>query len=412
MPDNSLRINRLFSLYLNDDIQHHEFLELIDLLQLDDKEQFLSNDLKLLWNTPQAVSYILPDEVWDKKMQFLIDELKPEENYAAPVVKFTRFKLKWAAAISGILLCTLAYIFLIKSPVAPKQDITAKGPTKSEISDVLPGGNKALLVLADGTTLTLDSADEGSLAKQGNTNLIKLSNGELAYSASGTSTGEILYNTVSTPRGGQYKITLSDGTKVWLNAASSIRFPAIFSGDKREVEVKGEVYFEVASHIGADTKNKIPFLVKILNDRGDAGIVEVLGTHFNINAYGDEPSVKTTLLEGSVKVSKGKNTVYLIPGLQSSMNESGQFDLVKNINVEEVVSWKNGKFQFINANLEVVMRQLERWYDVKVQYEGPVPAQRFGGEVPRNSNLSEVLKILEYSGVKFKIREKTILVGS
>jgi len=268
----------------------------------------------------------------------------------------------------------------------------------SEIKqDIPPGGNKAVLTLSDGSTIILDSAANGNLANQGNSSVNKLGN-QIFYKTEGKST-EVLYNTISTPRGGKYQLALTDGTKVWLNAASSIRFPVTFVGKERKVEITGEAYFEVA-------KNKsMPFRVSV-NDMN----IEVLGTHFNISAYADERIVKTTLIEGSVKVTKGDALAILLPGEQARLSQQGQLTIDKDINIEEVVAWNNGLFLFDHNNIQEIMQQISKWYDVDVVFQGEPTHLTFSGVVSRNSNISQVLKIMEQAGVRFAIEGKKITV--
>lgn len=271
--------------------------------------------------------------------------------------------------------------------------------------DIKPGGNKAVLTLSNGETITLDDAKNGLLAKQGNIEINKTADGELTYHPGKVSGESLQYNTVSTPRGGQYQLVLPDGTKVWLNAASSITFPTSFPGASREVEIKGEVYLEVA-------KNKLkPFRVKSAGQ-----VVEVLGTHFNVNAYTDEESTKTTLLEGSVKVSlshsgdSDKRSVLLSPGYQA------QFKLgriaINEVDTEAAVAWKDGYFNFNREDIQSVMRQVSRWYDVEVVYQGNVPADEFVGRIPRSSNVSGILRILKLSKVDCRLQGKKIIINN
>jgi ferric-dicitrate binding protein FerR (iron transport regulator) len=262
-------------------------------------------------------------------------------------------------------------------------------------NDLTPGGNKAVLTLANGAQIILDSATNGALTQQGNTKIIKLDNGQLSYnsvngSSSSPKTGEILYNTVSTPRGGQYQVVLADGSKVWLNAASSLRFPTSFTGNAREVTLTGEGYFEVTHD---DAK---PF--KVLANGVE---IKVLGTHFNINAYKDEPTIKTTLLEGSVKVGIGAASKTIRPGEQAQIeshdNSLNPKIMVQPVDVDATVAWKNGRFIFHGNNILSVMRQLARWYDVEVSYEGNVTDEEFVGVINRSryENISEILDMLE-----------------
>ena len=318
-----------------------------------------------------------------------------------------------AACVIGLLAFS-TFLWIKNNPKQPLAE--TKINSNIQKNDVDPGGDKAVLTLADGSSIVLDSAQNGALAQQGNTKVIKI-NGKLNYNASGKATDEILYNTIATPRGGQYQVELSDGTKVWLNAASSIRFPAVFAANERVVEVSGEVYFEVAhldlsiNNIDAKkAKTKVPFIVKIKTPSGNVGQVEVLGTHFNINAYDDESILKTTLLEGSVKfVKDGANTM-LKPGQQSQLLKSGQLNVADAVDVDKVVAWKNGFFDFDGSDFETIARQLSRWYDVEVVYNRKID-DLFHAEIPRNTKLSDVIKALELTGkVRFEIDGKKIIV--
>ncbi len=271
--------------------------------------------------------------------------------------------------------------------------------SKTFSNDVNAGSTKATLTLANGSKVVLDDVKNGALSNQGNTKVTK-TNGKLAYNPINTGLTDNVYNTVSTPRGGHYQVVLPDGSQVWLNAASSIRFPTAFTGKERTVEITGEVYFEVA-------KDKtLPFVVKLNNSE-----VRVFGTHFNVMAYDDEPAVETTLLEGSVQFSSGSSSYMLKPGEQSELNKSGQVMVTADVDVDNVVAWKNNLFNFQNADIESIMRQLSRWYDVDVVYNKTVN-DRFFAEIPSTSKLSEVLKALELTGkVDFDIQGRKIIVN-
>ena len=288
-------------------------------------------------------------------------------------------------------------------------------------NDVAPGGNKAILTLANGKQIILDSAANGTISQQGNTKVIKLNDGQLAYQSAtgnGQQAMETSYNTITTPKGGQYQIVLADGSKVWLNAASSLRYPTSFSKD-RNVALTGEGYFEVIHNA---TK---PFTVSV-----NRISVEDLGTHFNINAYSDEQIIKTTLLEGSVRVTlrqaQGDKGVVIKPGQQAILpfdraqgklaprNERDRQDdkeiKIVNADVEEAVAWKNGFFQFKNASIETIMKQVARWYDVEVIFESRLN-QELNGTIPRNMSVSNMFKIFELTGkVHFKIEGKKVTV--
>lgn len=299
-----------------------------------------------------------------------------------------------AAAASIILCLGTAYYFYQKTDVTPSVSYAK--------NNILPGGNKAYLTLADGKRITLTNAKNGTLAQQPGVNITKTSDGELIYSINDLKP-EIEaaknYNTIETPVGGQYQVVLPDGTKVWLNAASSLKFPPTFARlVNRKVDLRGEAYFEVA-------KNKQqPFIVKTVEQE-----VEVLGTHFNINTYKDEQGVKTTLLEGSVKIHNDVESKILKPGEQSTL--TNQRFMVKTIDVEEAIAWKKGYFYFNNENIESIMRKLSRWYNVEVQYEGKIPNEGFYGTVSQTKNISQVLSILEKTkGVHFRIEGRRITV--
>lgn len=317
-------------------------------------------------------------------------------------------KWKIPAVAATILLLLSAGLYFAGFLKSEKQELVKTLPLKPDSgNDVAPGGNKAMLTLADGTNVILDSANNGLISHQGNTRVQKLSNGLLVYTINGkqvTEKEEAFYNTISTPRGGQYQVTLADGTKVWLNAASSIRFPVVFTGSERKVVITGEAYFEVA-------KNKdMPFRVNANNAE-----IEVLGTHFNINAYEDEPSLKTTLLEGSVKVSVSPSATdqiskYLVPGQQAGILKSGKISVINNADIEETMAWKNGRFQFESSDLKTILRQIARWYDVDIEYRGNVNLH-FTGQLTRNEYVSKVFEKLELTGeVHFKIEGKKIIV--
>jgi ferric-dicitrate binding protein FerR (iron transport regulator) len=323
----------------------------------------------------------------------------------ARIIKFPTWKKIASAAAVFILIFSGAYLLFFNNM---EIGIVKNETNKPLQNDIAPGGNKAVLTLTDGSVIILDDAQNGTISQQGNTKILKLDEGQLAYKVSGKS-DEILYNTISTPRGGQYQMTLSDGTKVWLNSVSSIRFPAAFVGKERKVELTGEGYFEVAKNAS------MPFKVDIAGKSE----VEVLGTHFNINAYSDEATINTTLLEGKVKVKVSTtdsrlptpDSRLLSPGQQAQLTSSGQILVNKSPDLDEVMAWKNGKFEFGEAmDINAVMRQLMRWYDMDVEYKGKVTGH-IGGSIGRDVNVSQVLKMLEMTGaVKFKIEGKKVVV--
>jgi ferric-dicitrate binding protein FerR (iron transport regulator) len=305
----------------------------------------------------------------------------------------------WRYAAAAVLILGLGTAIYLLTPSHKQEQRLAAG-FKPAV-DIAPGRNRATLTLADGTAISLDDAAIGSVARQGNSSIVKLSSGKLVYDLKGAAGTKAQLNTMSTPKGGQYQLTLQDGTKVWLNAASSITYPAVFVDRVRRVQVKGEAYFEVA-------KNKTkPFIV----DVDGQSSVEVLGTSFNINAYSDEGGTKTTLLEGSVRVlGPGGNPVILQPGQQAVVEGGTGVSMRAGVDTEEVMAWKDGYFQFNGTSLSSVLRQLARWYDVDIDYGTHLPARTFVGEIPRDATLSQVLNVLEKTGVHFRIQGRNIVV--
>ena len=315
---------------------------------------------------------------------------------STPVRSINRYLRTWWAA-AAILILISAGIFTLFNKTSKDQPIAGKQAPASEI--ITPGGNKAVLTLADGTTIILDSAANGTLSQQGNSKVIKKENGQLAYQSSNAAQAAIQYNTVTTIRGGQYQLILSDGSKVWLNAASSLRFPASFAGKERSVELTGEGYFEVARNPA------MPFKVKI---NGESE-VSVLGTAFNINAYPDERTMNTTLIEGSVNFTAvNGESVKLKPGQQAQSGSA--VSVINNVDIDEITAWKSGWFNFDRADIASIMRQVSRWYDVEVVFQGQPSKKTFSGIVSRSHQISEVLKIMEKAGVRFRIDGRKITV--
>jgi len=312
-----------------------------------------------------------------------------------PVIGLRRIG-RWVGAAAAVVLLALAGIYLLR----PRQRPTIARVDKVYRNDVAPGKDGAVLRLADGSQIVLDSAGNGEISRQGGTTVIKKGNGQLVYQTSGKDLA-VLYNTLTTARGKQFRMTLPDGTMVWLNSFSSLHYPTRFTGATRSVEVSGEAYFEVA----ADASR--PFVVQAGRQK-----VTVLGTHFNINSYEDEPAVRTTLLEGAVRVGNAAGQVTLSPGQQASVGQRDTRISVAKVNAEEVVAWKNGYFHFDNADIQTVMRQLARWYDVEVKYDGVTPTAGgdFKGDIGRGLTLAQVLKVLEQTRVHFRIEEDRRIV--
>jgi ferric-dicitrate binding protein FerR (iron transport regulator) len=344
-------------------------------------------------------------------LQELPDDLPERKGYSlkegGALYRMKWFRVSAAAALIGVLAVGAWFFVLHKSSGQGAIAVQKSAPPAQ--TDVLPGSNKALLTLDDGSIITLDSVKSGNLTRQGSSRVLKSEDGQLKYEqVKGDHAVSMSYNILSTPKGGQYRLVLPDGSLVWLNAASSIRYPTAFSGKERKVEVTGEAYFEI-------TKNaSMPFRVLADHHLGDAHPmeIEVLGTHFNVNAYADETAIRTTLLEGSVKVVKGTAARLLQPGQQSQLQENGEMKWTADADIENVIAWKNGMLEFKDEDLQVVMRQIARWYDVEVVYEGTIPTDGFTGRVSRNTSLAGVLKILKLSDIRITLENKKIIVRS
>jgi len=331
------------------------------------------------------------------RQQLILDRIF--DHQSLPEEKFKHRVLRWVKLAAAILLFILPGIYFLKINRPKPTALTAI--TKPKQIDVQPGGNKAILTLGDGSHIVLDSARNGLLAHQGNTKVVKSANGHIAYNTTATGNAAPIYNTMTTPRGGKYDLQLSDGTKVWLNASSSISYPITFTGAERRVTITGEVYFEVA-------KNKaMPFKINV-NGQEE---VQVLGTHFNIMAYNDEASVKTTLLEGSVKIIKNKMTGMLKPGQQAQLATDGKLSITDDADINAVMAWKNGQTLFVNEDIKTIMRRVSRWYDIDVEYQGDMPGRLFTGGISRESNLSVLLKVLELNKIHFKMAGKKLIVS-
>jgi transmembrane sensor len=335
----------------------------------------------------------------EETQQYLYERIK--ENYIkekpAGRIHFLRNPwLRYAAAI--VIIAGLAVYFWKNEP---KKETSTAAVSKKVRTDVEPGRDGAILTLADGRQLVLDSLGNGIIATQNGAKVV-LSNGALSYAQNGNAAADIIYNTMHTPKGRQFQLVLPDGTKVWLNAASSITYPTVFTGDNRKVELSGEAYFEVVKNA------HMPFIVAI----PQGGEVKVLGTHFNINAYDDEAAVKTTLLEGSVSVrSAAESLVFLKPGEQAVLARANSpLTIDHSPDIPQVMAWKNGLFNFNGYDIKAVMREIGRWYDLDIVYEAEPEPEEVMGELQRNLTLSQVMKILQKIHVKYRIEGRQLIV--
>ncbi|SKA31124.1 FecR protein [Chitinophaga eiseniae] len=314
-----------------------------------------------------------------------------QQEHTARVRPFRRMR-RWAAAAAAAVLVTAGGYWLLRM-----RNTTPTG-TVVVAADVQPGKNGAVLTLANGQQVVLDNREDGLISSAQGTQVV-LKNGQVEYQPSGT--GEAVSNTLHTPRGRKFRMQLPDGTLVWLNAASALTFPTAFNGSERKVELTGEAYFEVA-------KGKTPFVVALSNQTS----VTVLGTHFNISSYADEPGISTTLLEGAVRVNVPEHPSVLQPGQQLLFNKgAGTVALNKQVDTAAVMAWKNGVLNFQDKKLTTVIAMIARWYDIEVAYAGTPPDITFVGEIGSDVNLSSVLNFLKESGVAFRLENRTLIIG-
>ncbi|WP_205509594.1 FecR family protein [Longitalea arenae] len=333
-------------------------------------------------------------------------------NRGLLVTYLSKHWLRYAAILLIVLGAGTYFLLLNKNKAEPAVAVRDQPVSK----DIAPGHDGAMLTLADGTIVNLDSLGNGVIARQNGAEVV-LNNGSVAYHTAGQANHEITYNTISTPRGRQFRVVLPDGSKVWLNAASSIKYPTVFTGAERLVEIDGEAYFEVVK-VQLPGGKKMPFRVLV----DDATAVEVLGTSFNINAYDDDGATKTTLLEGAVKVVNGQgamannrstaevNAAVLKPGQQAVASSRSSLVINYAPDVEQVMAWKNGLFNFNGYDLKMVMRELGRWYDLDIVYEGEPEPVEVMGEIQRNLSLSQVMKILQRLHINYRVEGKKLII--
>lgn len=385
------RLRSLILKYLDRSLTEEESRELNDLgsaspeiwlliAQLEDDES-LGGELQLQGNidTPRALA-----QVWTH-----IDERETSRTRR-------RLLRNWGIAAMAVILVAAGgggyYLWNQRQP--------AKGssPVAATVSDIAPGSNKGILTLADGSEIRLDKQPTGALPQQGDTKVSKPDSGWVVYSTQGKEAGK--YNTLTVPPAGQYAVVLPDGTKVWLNNSSRLRYPTAFTGGIRNVTLTGEAYFEVARDLAK------PFIVTVNDLR-----VEVLGTHFNVTAYSDEKKISTTLLSGEVRLVSGDRRQVLQPGQEAvSEGHGGDFQVNK-VDTGEAVAWKDGFFHFDHAGLPEVLRQLTRWYDVTLELRGTMPDDLYSGDLSRYNSLSSILKNLNKEDVHLTLEGKRLIVS-
>lgn len=390
------RITQLIDLYYNKQLTELEFNELREAVLNGDDEVLQE---MLFEHMEKEVGVKVPGEE-EEMGEIVLDEERAlggmiqgeEVERVRPMV----FRW-WAAAAAVLLLLGSAYFIVSRD----KKDVQGPSAGIVKTKDALPGKSGAILTLSDGSKMVLDSLGNGVITTQANAP-VALKDGKLIYGkAAGNDPGMVLYNTMSTPRGRQFQMVLPDGSKVWLNAASSITYPVAFSGKERLVKITGEAYFEIAANAS------MPFRVQL----ADGEKVEVLGTSFNVNAYEDERSFRTTLVDGKVRVSLGNAAEVLAPGEQAYAGPGDPVvKVLQDVDIAGVIAWKNNYFSFTDADLSTVMRQLSRWYNVDVVFAGPVPPGRFNGKIGRSLNLTQVLKLLTAARVNYTIEQNKITI--
>ncbi|MBS1736784.1 MAG: FecR domain-containing protein [Bacteroidetes bacterium] len=398
---NRLRI--LFQKYLQNTCTVSELEEFWSLMNKVSEDDEVAEDIQAVWGRQNILEAKDTHPDWNALYRTIQAKAQEQES-SKEIFSISKgvIQRRWLAAASVILLIGLgigAYTWMKPSKQLPP---IAKATMPNDI--LAPTNSRAMITLADGSQVFLDSLNNGAVATQGNVQLVKLANGQIAYNPTSQITDHrspITYNTLTNPRGSKViDMKLSDGTHIWLNAGSSITYPVAFAGNERKVTLSGEGYFEVAHDASK------PFHVEV--EKMD---VQVLGTHFNVNAYQDEEEIKTTLIQGSVKIVSGKNSKTIKPGEQASVMHGKASEIkIAPADVEEAIAWKNGFFHFNKSDLQEVMRQLSRWYNVEVEYQGDIPKREFGGEIQRNLKLSQVLILLAKSSVNFKIEGNKLIV--
>lgn len=386
------RLYELLHRYHSGNASEQETDELMQLIHQSQDDEELARDLKIIWEGLTMEDPIFAKSDFERMLGNIIPSHKEQSS------KIIHFQwLRYVAAAVIILIGFGTYRYF-------NQNLAETKPVASKLPAVItPGGNRARLTLADGSTIFLDSSSEGLIAQQGLTKISKIADGKLAYDSktSKQSTDIQQTNTISTPNGGQYQVVLPDGSTVWLNAASSIQFPTQFAANERRVVITGEVYFDVKKDA---TK---PFRVQFGKSE-----VEVLGTSFNIMAYANEATTQTTLIEGAVKLKNGHENKKLTPGQQGTIQQNGAVE-IQTVDTEEVIAWKEGLFYFKDADMTTVMKQVARWYDIEVQFEnksaGKIKKQ-FTGKVARNVKIEELLDMLHYAGVDYRIAGRKVTI--
>jgi len=389
------RLAYLFRLYYYKQITQEQEQELFEWIDMADPEE-LDILIKQQWNEGQSNQPYF-DEGISKKMLDHILSSESKETYHQNHQRIRKIQplVWWAASIA--FLVTLGGYYFVSNKNKGFSVITEN--INAQVEDAAPGSNRATLKLGDGTIVLLDDAHIGEVATEGTTSIIKLDDGQLSYQDAVNGSGSATINTIRTPRGGQYRVILPDGTKVWLNAASSISFPAAFPSTERVVEVSGEAYLEISK------KPTAPFIVKT-----GKTVVQVMGTAFNIMNYPEEGFARTALFEGAIKILSEKSSKVMKPGELVIANDNGNLSVLKDINIDAEVAWKDGYFFLDDTDVEKIMNQLARWYDIHIVYSGKIPETKLTGKISRNVNLTAIISILKFSGIDCSFKDGTLTI--
>lgn len=372
-----------------------EALELMDYLRDDLSSRTLLNEMQAAFRQVKPDNSSNSGEPGDRIRKELLQHIQGTQVISMPPSRRNYGPFKLAAAAAVIIGLTIPAIYFFRQPAVTSVATVTK---KTAPAEGAPGQHKAVLTLANGEKIVLDSAGIQQLAQQGNS-AIHNQGGQLVYVKTKGANNAPIYNTLTTAAGETYPLVLADGSRIWLNAASSIRFPATFAGDERRIELTGEAYFEIAHDAHR------PFRIQV-----NQMTVDVLGTNFNINSYADEATINTTLLEGAVKINSKKGSIQLSPGEQSQVSPNGNVKRVTGVNTAEIIAWKEGYFQFESTDLTTVLRQFSHWYDVEIVYEGSIKPRKFFGMISRRSSLVNVLKMLNANDVNYRLEGKKLIV--
>lgn len=397
------KLQRLVHQYFNDTISRADCIELLDYLNNanpDEIADIIDTDL---------INFNKGPEFKENQSADVLSRIKSDPRFKQqppvveepPIVVVKFYRRRWLQIAAALLVFGTAALVIFNKNIS--NQTTKKSTANQESAAIVPGSNRAILTLAGGKTIALKNAANGLLAQTAAGNVLKTNNGQILYrtaTKTDAADNQDNINTLSTPRGGTYQVVLSDGTKVWLNAASSISYPVAFTGKERHVTLSGEAYFEVAKN------TKMPFYVSINNVQ-----VRVLGTHFNIAAYTDDNEITTTLLEGAVQVTKNNTRSLLKPGQKAIVNNNSDNIAISAADIEDAMAWKNGYFIFDDDDITGIMKKVSRWYDVSVSYQGNVSDQKFGGTFYRAKSITELLQYLEkISKIHFTVEGRRIIV--